>query len=271
MNLQHLSHKTLLTETSLYVSQEREILSKLLWHLKEVDRRKLYSELKYKSLFDYCVKNLKYSESQAARRVNACRLLGALPDLEKPISSGAINLTQLNQASQFFKDENITDNEQKLDILGQIEGKSTRETDKMLNDLKKDETPRKVWITLNEETKDRIHDVKGMKAHVNNDIDSFLMTAMNEVEELWTPKNVRGTQTTSSTRYIPTHVKAQVWRRDQGKCVNCGSKHAVQFDHIKAFSLGGQTNAENLRLLCRNCNQRSGISQFGQRRVIITP
>ena len=57
------------------------------------------------SLFDYCVKVLKYSEGQASRRVSGCRLLQDLPALAEKIEEGALNLTQLNQANFFFREK----------------------------------------------------------------------------------------------------------------------------------------------------------------------
>lgn len=54
---------------------------------------------------------------------------------------------------------------------------------------------------------------------------------------------------------IPEEVKFEVWRRDQGRCVMCGSKENLEFDHIIPFSKGGATTARNLQLLCQNCNR----------------
>lgn len=53
---------------------------------------------------------------------------------------------------------------------------------------------------------------------------------------------------------IPVEVRTEVWRRDQGGCVTCGSKENLQFDHIIPVALGGATSAQNLQLLCRQCN-----------------
>lgn len=56
-------------------------------------------------------------------------------------------------------------------------------------------------------------------------------------------------------RLIPTSVKLKVWKRDKGKCVKCGSKKNLHFDHIIPYSKGGTSlMAENIQLLCAKHN-----------------
>lgn len=58
-------------------------------------------------------------------------------------------------------------------------------------------------------------------------------------------------------RLIPTQVKVEVWKRDKGKCVKCGSNVNLHYDHIIPFSKGGaSTTAANIQLLCATCNLR---------------
>lgn len=57
---------------------------------------------------------------------------------------------------------------------------------------------------------------------------------------------------------IPEAVRSEVWRRDGGRCVNCGSKENLQFDHIIPVSRGGATSPQNLQLLCQPCNLAKG-------------
>jgi len=53
------------------------------------------------------------------------------------------------------------------------------------------------------------------------------------------------------TRIIPTSVKLEVWKRDGGKCVECGRRDNLHYDHHIPFSKGGSSlTAENVRLLC---------------------
>ncbi|MCU1643708.1 MAG: hypothetical protein JWN03_3983 [Nocardia sp.] len=60
------------------------------------------------------------------------------------------------------------------------------------------------------------------------------------------------------TRTIGQDIKAQVWQRDGGKCVECGDSHYLEFDHIIPLSRGGATSAPNLQILCRACNRAKG-------------
>ncbi len=61
---------------------------------------------------------------------------------------------------------------------------------------------------------------------------------------------------TRHPRYISTSVKREVWRRDQGRCVECESKELLEFDHIIPFSKGGSNTVRNIQLLCESCNKK---------------
>ena len=56
-------------------------------------------------------------------------------------------------------------------------------------------------------------------------------------------------------RIIPTRVKLEVWKRDGGKCTECGSEEDLHFDHIIPWSKGGASStSENVQLLCSKHN-----------------
>jgi hypothetical protein len=59
---------------------------------------------------------------------------------------------------------------------------------------------------------------------------------------------------------IPERVRHEVWRRDQGRCVDCGSRERLEFDHIIPVSRGGSNTARNIELRCEACNRRKSAS-----------
>lgn len=57
---------------------------------------------------------------------------------------------------------------------------------------------------------------------------------------------------------IPERVRHEVWRRDSGACVDCGSRERLEFDHIVPVTNGGSNTARNIELRCESCNRRKG-------------
>lgn len=63
----------------------------------------------------------------------------------------------------------------------------------------------------------------------------------------------------SDDRRIPPAVMAEVYKRDRGRCVVCGSEQNLHFDHILPYSLGGTSkDPANIRLLCAWHNLEKG-------------
>jgi len=60
----------------------------------------------------------------------------------------------------------------------------------------------------------------------------------------------------NNVRYIPSYVKQKVWVRDEGKCVICGSRKNLEYDHDIPVSKGGSNSVNNIRLLCKDCNRK---------------
>ncbi len=57
---------------------------------------------------------------------------------------------------------------------------------------------------------------------------------------------------------ITKAMRTEVYRRDNGQCVECGSKEQLHFDHILPVAKGGTTAVCNLQLLCQSCNLAKG-------------
>ena len=60
-------------------------------------------------------------------------------------------------------------------------------------------------------------------------------------------------------RYIPGEVMQEVYIRDYGKCIECGSEDNLHYDHKIPFSKGGSSkDARNIQLLCARHNLSKG-------------
>lgn len=62
---------------------------------------------------------------------------------------------------------------------------------------------------------------------------------------------------------LPILIRSSVLRRDQYACGNCGldmggkgDRENIEVDHCVPWSAGGPHDSDNLRVLCRSCNQR---------------
>jgi hypothetical protein len=56
-------------------------------------------------------------------------------------------------------------------------------------------------------------------------------------------------------RVIPSWVKLEVWKRDQGRCIGCSATSDLHFDHIIPYSKGGSSkDPTNIQILCGRHN-----------------
>ena len=56
-------------------------------------------------------------------------------------------------------------------------------------------------------------------------------------------------------RYVPAHVRREVWERDQGQCTfvgangrRCGERRFLEYDHVDPVARGGVASPERMRL-----------------------
>lgn len=188
-NPQLLNNQLLITELKVLVNNERLLLSKLLDYLSEVDSRRLYLELGYPSLFEFCVRELNYSEASAQRRISAMRLIKDLPkdnmtDIKTKLQTGSLNLTTLSQVSVFLKSEKKLNNKTytkaaKTELINKLENKSKRECERELlkispisampQEKEKQITENKtlIQVVIDDDLKLKLERIKSLTSHKN--------------------------------------------------------------------------------------------------------
>lgn len=273
--------------TEKFVREEREVLTRLLYHFREINRRRLYCDYKYGSLFKMLVGHFGYSTDEAYRRISAMKLITELPELEFKINRGELSLTHLDLAQTFFRQEKkllskeLSDSA-KLQVLEEISSQPIREAQRII--LSKSSAPEELRpertvvvsenkteyrFTADKSLEAKINEIKGLLAHKHPDI---------SLAELLEIACDLGIEKLKSDKTFVAHRKRSVkksvlqLRRDTRKegnheCSNCHSRYAVEIDHIRARALGGKDAKDNLRLLCRACNQRAAIKQLGMNRM----
>lgn len=88
-------------------------------------------------------------------------------------------------------------------------------------------------------------------------IDAYL-TRQKRINRIRARVEANGTDHGSGRKALTSDVKTAVWRRDSGRCVQCGSQMALEFDHIIPVSMGGSDTERNIQLLCAPCNRAKG-------------
>ena len=101
-SLQKVSNVELISQLKFLVKQERHLTIKILPHLMEVERRKLYRDMGFRSLYDYCTRELKYSESGAMRRIYAARAIEKCPAAMDYLAKGLVNLSTLSLSWKYL-------------------------------------------------------------------------------------------------------------------------------------------------------------------------
>ena len=307
VSLRTVKDQDLLRSMDEITGSEAELLTLALRHLREIERRRLFSSEGFQSMWDYCTRKLKYSSDQTHRRLSAARLLEAEPQLEAKIESGELSLTNLSIAQSLFRQEAKSGKpiprQERLGLLEKLENKSTREAQKIvLQVAPKAVAPERVRqvaeelveyrFTASPKLQQKIEKLRGLKAHTASNLVELLeqicdlaLDKLDPVKKteraekrageklaegakpLWAPKVALSTELKAKQRYVPSTLRQLVWRRAQNMCENCRSTHALQIEHVLPWASGGPTKAENLKLLCRHCNQRNAIVAYGQSKM----
>lgn len=310
-DIKNLSDTELLSHTHKAVQHEREAIMTVLRSFQEIENRRLHVARGYGSMHEFCVKELGYDDGCAHRRIAASRLLKELPILEKKIENGTVSLTVASQAHRFFKAEAKKNKpyaiEAKEDLIKALEGKSTRQTEKILAKISPGSLPKErvrqvtenaieLKYVVDSKLYEKLKYVKGLlsnksphltQAELLNEIVNLAIQSLEKKTFRKQTSNGRSSQVEplmqtsapklieSSSRYISAKTKRAVLMRDKYTCAfvdpetkrKCESKHQLQFDHVIPYAKGGRSEEKNLRLLCKNHNIFEAIREYGREKI----
>src|SRR4051812_45264449 len=164
--MKNITSKELLARTKRLVAEERRITLELIEHLREIDRRLLFAELGYGSLFEFARKELGLSEGSANRRINAMKLTRDVPEARHSLLDGRLSLSNAAKVQGFFQSEKKLGHDiNKKEIVQKIENLSQRDCEKKLFEISPASMPQELKIVISEETYEKLQRLKGYLAH----------------------------------------------------------------------------------------------------------
>ncbi len=284
-DLKMLSKIELLTSAEDAVKTERQSTIQVIHHFREIERRRLFLEKGYSSLFEMAVKYFGFSRAGAQRRINSMRLIRDMPEVEEQIRNGKLTLSAAASVQSFFHEKKSLAPSDRKKLISKCLNMSAREVEKQ--------------IALLDPAKDKRDDIrytKGerlrMSLNISEDLFEKLeklkhlhrVNRIEDVIQLLADKALTGADSNApigrdylavstmnlvptseqKSRYISKVTKKIVIKQNPQKKCNyidpitkkcCEETKKLQFDHIHPYSKGGPHLVENLRLLCGHHNR----------------
>ena len=273
-------HERAVALAKTYLRTETELISVL----QEIDQRKGFRELGFKSLFDY-VRSLGLSENIAFNLITISRKSVQVPALKEMIQDQEISLSNAKVIVSILTPENqdkwlqaaaqLPKRELEKAIAKEFPEKSVKETTRYVAEERM-ELKLGISEALLKKLK-RIQDLESKKTAAS------LEQTLETMADLYLQKNDPLEKAKRSKPLAPARVSAeaktapsQPWKtrrkyaaplrhaiqkRDQAQCTHvtqgkrCTEKRWLDIHHKKPLSQGGETTLSNLTLLCRGHHQ----------------
>lgn len=123
MNPKEMKDDELWETMKILAADERPVVAVIVEHLVEVERRQLYIDRGFRSLYEYCLYSLKYPEGAAYRRIRAARAVRKRPELLSALREGSLSLEMLALLHPHLDTEHFDD------LVARVKGRTTREAE----------------------------------------------------------------------------------------------------------------------------------------------
>jgi len=292
--LSKMSNNELESSLELQISNERQTLSFILEHIREVAKRDLHLAKGFPDVKRYLMKRYGYSEPAARRRVDAALVLKDVPVLAEKIQEGSICLTVIGELKRAIKEKENSTREkvsaaQKTELVSMISGKSVPETQQQLAQalniqirdyehqrVQRDESVR-LELTVSKDLYEKLNQCRDLSSHQlqQENKNHTIASVIEMLADLYLKKNMGSAESEPTSEILATPIESKrhnktltpktrraVFARD--KCCQfrdpktgqiCGSKFTLQTDHKTSQWAGGNHELKNLQALCGNHNR----------------
>jgi hypothetical protein len=302
-SLSKLSNQELNSKIQALVCDERRVTVEVLRHLREVERRMLFAELGYPSLFAYATVELGYSEAAASRRIEAMRAVREVAELESKIESGEMSLSVVAQARVAIRAHERETKakvsaDRRREVMLSMSGLSRREAEKTLAlELPSAAATNSVRVTFDftaeemaviEELRRFSGATQDTKNLLMNSARAALAKKKRERGEADLLRNKKlksskddlksagGVTDSDRKRNFSAGAKRAAWQKAQSRCEfvaangkRCKARHGLEFDHRNPIAEGGLSLPNNIRVLCRQHNSFEAVRTLGTSRMAL--
>ncbi len=136
-SIKSLDKHALLEQIRFAAKTEQSLTLQVIELIAEIDRRKVYLDFGFGSIFDFVTKDLGYEPTSAMRRIQAARAISEMPELKEKIADGRLSLSVVSQGQTFLR-KKANDQRQKIslkekaELYKNLENKSSREAEREL-------------------------------------------------------------------------------------------------------------------------------------------
>jgi hypothetical protein len=246
-----------LTNQELYRKAKRYGSNAILWRRKftgllpEVNRRRLYEQKGFSSIFEFAFKLAGLSEEQVRRALNLGKKFSGLPVLKELLESGEVSVNKLARVASIATPEN------EAELAAQVKLLPNRAVETLVRDEKGLGKPlfdaKSVHVhtfQFGEKLTERLSELQGKGL----DLDQILNELLDKREEEIAEQKVdiaAHTKETSS-RYIPSQTKQVIYKEHGSKCSIATCKRPAQhLHHTQTFALSRRHDPHYLAPLCK--------------------
>ncbi len=248
---------------------EGQILCRLI----EMKRSKLFAELNYSGIYDYCERRLKFSEANAFYFKTVAEAAIEIPELKAAVVTGSLSISQARRIAPVINKENCSQWIEKAKTVPQkiLEKEVTAANPrrKIRERIKPvAENSSELRVTVDSETEANIkalQDILSQKlkrAATLSEVIAWMAKGMREKHDpikkaersisLGNPEN--GKMTAGLRHRVNKHYDSQCSHVSaDGR--TCQEKRWLDMHHIVPRSQGGKHTFENLRILCKAHHQ----------------
>jgi len=248
-----------------YLKSEKSLLSVLM----EMQEEKIFALFDCTGIFNYCMKYLNFSESQANYLASVAKKSKEVPELKEAIDSGKLTISKARRITKVIDKTNQEEWITKAAILPQKEldrevaAVNPSVVQERVKPVDYSRYEVKLGISLELKKKlDRVLDLESRKQKKAVNLEQGLEALLDNYLEKNDPvekakrtflRKVEGKKTSEAgKRRLPSAIKHQVNLRDEGKCTEpgCDNSRWTEIHHIKPLSQGGSNAITNLKTLC---------------------